>query len=341
MNITFLIGNGFDINCGLKSSYSDMYEGYCEEKETDSEVIKKFKKLIKQNNYENWSDFEWAMREHINEFKTERDFIECSDHFVTYLNNYLIEEENKFFERYQINEQSNEFLISKLQKEIEKSIDIRTSYDFNNNVVNYINNKIINSMSIQYNFIVFNYTGVFERMLGLMRLDNHHVFYIHGSLKGKDIILGIDNEKQLELKNFKLSDVGKLSFIKPIFNEEYDISKVKDVSNAILQSDVICVYGMSLGESYLTWKTLIVNWLDLKDGHLFVYDYENFNNKNIFFKNQQMREERVSKEHFLIKKLKIDKSNDKFDKYFKKIHMPFKNIFNIKETIDNYEIENF
>ena len=54
-----------------------------------------------------------------------------------------------------------------------------------------------------------------------------------------------------------------------------------------------------------------------------------------------MREELVPKENFLIKKLKIDKSNDKFDKYFKKIHMPFKNIFNIKETIDNYEIENF
>ena len=339
MNFTFLIGNGFDINCGLKSSYSDMYEGYCEEKETDSEVIKKFKKLIKQNNYKNWSDFEWAMREYINEFKIERDFIECLEDFGIYLNNYLIEEEAKFFKRYQ----SNKFLISELQNEIKKSINIGigTSYEyFSNNVVNDINDKKRNSlMPIQYNFIVFNYTEVFERMLGLARVDNH-VVYIHGSLKGKDIILGIDNEKQLELKIFKLSDVGKLSFIKPIFNEEYDTSRVNVASNTILESDVICVYGMSLGESDLTWKTLIVNWLDLMDGHLFVYDYENFNNKNIFLKSQQMREEFVSKENFLIKKLKIDKSNDKFDKYFKKIHMPFKNIFNIKETIDNYETKN-
>lgn len=29
MNITFLIGNGFDLNCGLKSKYSDVYDQYC------------------------------------------------------------------------------------------------------------------------------------------------------------------------------------------------------------------------------------------------------------------------------------------------------------------------
>lgn len=28
MNVTFLIGNGFDINLGLKTSYKDFYEQY-------------------------------------------------------------------------------------------------------------------------------------------------------------------------------------------------------------------------------------------------------------------------------------------------------------------------
>lgn len=311
-----------------------MYEGYCEEKETDSEAIKKFKKLIKQNNYKTWSDFEWAMAGNINEFKTENDFVECLRDFKKYLNNYLRKEETSFFERYQ----TKGTLVLALKEEIRKSI----TYFYQYNVPNITNNIIaqIKTNSIkQYNFIIFNYTNVFNRMISLLDLEfiTKKDIHIHGSLKNNDIVLGIDNENQLELKNFKLSDVGKISFIKPIFNGEYDTNRIVDASNAILEGDIICIYGMSLGESDLTWKELIIKWLDSdlsnENKHLFIYDYENYK-KNITLKEQQITEERIAKEKFIIQKLKIEESNDKFKKYLNKIHMPFENIFNVNETIN-------
>ena len=56
MNVTFLIGNGFDLGIGLKTAYSDFYNVYCKSDSNDSLAVKKFKSEI-QGNYENWSDF--------------------------------------------------------------------------------------------------------------------------------------------------------------------------------------------------------------------------------------------------------------------------------------------
>ena len=52
MNITFLIGNGFDLNLKLNTRYSDFYEYYIKNDPKDllSRSIK--------NNYEMWSDLE-------------------------------------------------------------------------------------------------------------------------------------------------------------------------------------------------------------------------------------------------------------------------------------------
>ena len=45
-SITFMIGNGFDLACGLKSRYTDTYEGYVSS-DSSSPVIEKFKKKTK------------------------------------------------------------------------------------------------------------------------------------------------------------------------------------------------------------------------------------------------------------------------------------------------------
>ena len=51
-NVLFLIGNGFDLNCGLKSRYIDAYNYYCSKTSNNSEVIKKFKKEL--GIYDKW-----------------------------------------------------------------------------------------------------------------------------------------------------------------------------------------------------------------------------------------------------------------------------------------------
>ena len=61
MNITFLIGNGFDIKLGLKTRYTDFYPVYiASNKDKDiNDSAKRFADLI-DSNYETWADFEMA-----------------------------------------------------------------------------------------------------------------------------------------------------------------------------------------------------------------------------------------------------------------------------------------
>lgn len=58
MDITFFIGNGFDINLGLKTRYSDFYE-YYKEHATETSIILQW--MIGDPNKENWADLETAL----------------------------------------------------------------------------------------------------------------------------------------------------------------------------------------------------------------------------------------------------------------------------------------
>ena len=53
MNVTFLIGNGFDLACGMKTRYSDVYERYIKTPSA-TPIIEQFKDdLIKEKTKEN------------------------------------------------------------------------------------------------------------------------------------------------------------------------------------------------------------------------------------------------------------------------------------------------
>ena len=64
MNVTFLIGNGFDLQVGLRTRYIDFYKVYIVPNEKDSPAILKFKEQIlkdEAHGWRNWSDFELGM----------------------------------------------------------------------------------------------------------------------------------------------------------------------------------------------------------------------------------------------------------------------------------------
>ena len=65
-SITYLIGNGFDINLGLKTKYTDFYGEYIASVKDldDNDCRKRFAMKI-DGNYENWSDFEAGFADNI------------------------------------------------------------------------------------------------------------------------------------------------------------------------------------------------------------------------------------------------------------------------------------
>ena len=58
MNITFMMGNGFDVGQKLKTSYKDLYPYFVINAKLDN-IIRK--EIEKDKEFENWSDLEVAL----------------------------------------------------------------------------------------------------------------------------------------------------------------------------------------------------------------------------------------------------------------------------------------
>lgn len=274
MNITFLIGNGFDLRVGMKTRFADMYEGYIGQN-SSSEVIQKFKAMLEADapNYKTWGDFEMAMAEKAKEFDDEDSFIECLRDFKLYMVSYLEKEQEQFQNRTAIGKGVRGRCIDETTNAIEKFyMGLRP------NVVNEFIRLGANN-NPKYYFISFNYTNAFDYVLSPFAGE---VIHIHGRL-GSDIVLGADNISQLTDLPYEITRRLERAFIKPEFNKIYDNARFEKAKTIIDGSNIICIYGMSLGESDLSWTSKILSWLlSDKNHHLvyFVYDESVFNKSN-------------------------------------------------------------
>jgi len=94
MNILFLIGNGFDLNLGMKTRYRDFYDYYTNlPKDNDSDVVKSFKNEL-WNNIDLWSDLERELGNYLSKLDA-KDAAILHDHLIEHLSQYIISEEEK------------------------------------------------------------------------------------------------------------------------------------------------------------------------------------------------------------------------------------------------------
>lgn len=312
INITYLIGNGFDLACGLKTRYTDVYDQYCI---TDSpnENIENFKKTILKDDYKNWTDFEMALPVFGKELGDFEKFSECFLDFLTFLEDYLSEEQNKIdINRYKniLSEKMKsyfyhfyEYCLQNSKSELKRLVE-----DTNENII--------------FHFITFNYTNTLEECLSTVSKQTQKhgaLFYqyelpIHIHQKLYDgILLGLDNEELY--KNIPCNDIRRLkNLIDKIFiNNRY--SDIIDVSvNKLKKSRIIVIFGWSMGESDSFWvKTIKQIFSENSLLHLvYVPYYPESTNKR--FRSQSLDREDEQKD-FIIKKFGIP------EKYHNRVHI--------------------
>lgn len=278
--VTFIIGNGFDLGLGMKTSYEDIYREYVKSP-SDTDVIKNFKsELLQRKPYDKWSDFEMGMVEYAKALSSENELIECVRDFKSFMVNHLRNENDRIAKV--IQESSNK---AYLIKELDRSFDMFYS-GFSPNVIEEIK-QLLGDDFVEHKVITFNYTNTIEMLFNLkfrlQKIIENPPLHIHGSLD-RDVVLGIDNIRQLKDVSYKLSRRGERAFVKPLFNDLYDKARVIAAKNFISESSVICVYGFSLGESDKIWVDCLVEWLRYDSSHHLVifqydetkYEYHNF-----------------------------------------------------------------
>lgn len=321
MGVTFLIGNGFDLNLGMKTRYTDMYDSYIKSK-SKSTVIDKFKKDLQKeehNHYQNWSDFEMGMARYAENYTNENDFIECIWDFKAHMVEWIKSEESAVVHK----------IISSPNDSINGVINALQTFHRGStrNITYEIEDIIYEHKYCSFGFITFNYTNILDRILKMapkrftmedITFDvEPDIVHIHGSLD-YEVVLGVDNKSQVS-NNFKLTRNTELAFIKPEFNNIYDSRKVDKAVNMINRSSVICAFGLSLGESDKTWLNILKEWILSNDKHHLIYYVYDDTQIPLYNYDMKIQYEEALKDEFF-KKLKL--SDTLVEKIRNRVHIP-------------------
>ncbi len=278
MNITFMIGNGFDLNIGLNTQYKDFYPHYIKNNPDDM-----IAKSINENT-DKWSDLELALGE----------FVE----------NISDDEIDSFFDSKELLEQC----LTEYLKEQENSIDWKSCNgigdEFQSNIIKFYKffgeqekisyNALIakTNRTINYKLITFNYTNILEKLVketdkfapftthksGVSTYNDHlySPLHIHGTLSS-GLMIGVDNASQIKNETIKNSK-KYLNYLSKIeFNKALGENRIKKAKEIIDQSYYICLFGLSFGETDEHWWKYLISWLNLNESRrlvLFVYDKE-------------------------------------------------------------------
>ena len=274
MNIVHVIGNGFDLNHGLPTSYAHFYEFYFQlrPQKGDTEAVVKLREKLREKLYDEqtdrWADLEKTLGEVTTEFETDSEFeeayLDIYRHLLEYLKAVYDNSEVLKYEKFEETIYRDlampwKHLVQRERIELEGNLPVEDSHV-----------SIIN----------FNYTDTLARLCDLSksvgknmgRYDNRSTIYdgcqhVHHRLESNDIILGVDNSTQILNERFRGDEMVQNYLIKPQTNTGMGNMVDTYCLELIRKARVISIYGMSIGETDSTWWKEIGNRL-IKDNNV-------------------------------------------------------------------------
>ncbi len=286
MNIVYLIGNGFDLNLGLKTSYNDFFEWY-----NALEGSKKTKDVInfirfateKQKIDDKWADLELALGAYTVEFKSD-DIVEEAKELKRNLTDAIatfIEEQEDSIKV--TNDLSDIFMNSLSEPET-----IASLRKTEKNTIFAEKNRFPKKNTWYANVISFNYSRTFEKTINFenkpIRIGMHYqqgksseiilqnIEHIHGYAEER-LVLGVDNPDQV--LNTSLHNTSAMNhYVKTQHNSKIGLAHERKCIDWINLSNLIYVYGLSLGETDQKWKDLVIQCLARHQSILFLFIHE-------------------------------------------------------------------
>ena len=259
MNILYVIGNGFDLNLNLNTSYEHFFE-YYKNQTNKNEIISKLKESIKGKK-KDWSDLELTLGEYFKEISSEEEFDLIFDDIKFNLSQYLRDQEanfdisdinySKFFE-YLIYPDKNLLLSDQ--------IELKLHFErWKNNEIN-----------IQ--ITTFNYTGIIDKLVQdkvnkvpignrYQKVNFSRILHIHGFVDNH-MILGVNDASQMSNDEFINNSYIMSSFIKEECNKIFKNEKKNIFKDQISNANLIIIFGCSLGDSDKIWWERIANRLN-------------------------------------------------------------------------------
>jgi hypothetical protein len=241
MQILYMIGNGFDLNLGLKTSYNDFYQ-YYKTVESGNINVQKLKKNISKT-YDSWADLELALGNYTQHLEKIEELDDILLDIGEELSKYLHLEENKL-KNFEIDQRKFfDYLCfpENLFLPADKENLLRIKSKWKNH-------------HWTLNIYTFNYTSVIEKILGDKKnvLLAHHnnnlpiqlgdIKHIHGYLEN-DMVIGVNDTSQIKNESFHSNRDILESIVKTECNLANRNNIDRQLTNKINTANLICIFG--------------------------------------------------------------------------------------------------
>ena len=308
MNTTFVLGNGFDINLGLNTRYKDFYD-YYRSIDSDNDVIIRLKQSInasilgiKDNKDDeiDWSDLELGLGEYTKHLSTfeEVDIIydDLRDKLRSFINN-----EKKRLDSHQY------FDISTLRKDLKIPERFLPPADQQE-----IQSYRQSFAGTQTNILSFNYTDPIKFLLSVPSAPDEEIKIsntIHIHRTTDDLVLGVNDNSQLANKELAKNEDVRVLLLKPLINSSYRDNHVSSCVKLIDKSQLICLFGVSMGDTDKYWWETIGKRVRSNNTRIIFYQYEKdqreYDGPHRFIREKEIRSQ-------LMKKMGIADAEDQY-----------------------------
>lgn len=214
MNTLVIIGNGFDLNLGLKTSYRDFLESpecFALINNRDNYLLNRFFNNFK---LQNWVDIETELKSFAREYNGKSG--NYKEHFKIEYKEFL-----DVFMNYMCR-------IEEEASSVNQSVVLRNS----------LAARLLRTISLhplKYDIFSFNYTDLNRLAMAAGCRESLHYQHMHGSLVEKSIIIGFEDN---------VNDVSDFCFMIKTFNRGYASHNLR---RALNQAENVIIFGHSLG----------------------------------------------------------------------------------------------
>lgn len=268
VNITYMIGNGFDIALGLKTQYSDFMKHYCALDKHDNPVLARFQDVIRKDNCNLWScaeeafgKLDWSGFDGVNTVKT---FHECLVDFENEFDAYLL----KQWKRFSLPDGAKGLDASKQLLDrmlhLDRFMGSRFAQEYR---------QLALQQGIRVRIIVFNYTDIIEQIwdsISARQNSEFHVSdviydnkkmsveiarpcFVHGVLSRSRHLFGVDRIDQVKDVTIRAECEKSGTLIKPYMDIDSGLGFDETANAFIESSDTIVTFGLSFGLSDRVW----------------------------------------------------------------------------------------
>ena len=274
MNILYIIGNGFDIAQGLKTSYKD-FEKWYKTQPTTNPILMQFKSDMNPD-LEFWSDLEVALGKYVSKLNSIADFDTIYDDLTSSIEVYM-NSQNAFFKV------TNES-INRYRKEAAFPDDYLEPADAEP-IIRYIfGSSKARNVDITISAINLNYTSTFDKAIGFgnrganlyprRSCEMGEICHVHGALNDLPISLGVDSIEQIAHYEFRQEKLIVNALVKPVHNEVIRKNRAVHAMRLIDSAEMFVIFGSSIGDTDRTWWRAIYNrMMDGKSIPLIICNY--------------------------------------------------------------------